>query len=147
MSRDLSRAFYTRATYDDPLGGVDDRNAFYDAVGGRIYALEAPASSALPLAVYTVSSVAAAGDFGGASMLTATVDLAIFGKTEAGVDALATIERAAYSVLHDSTITGLTDMDRVYIRSSSRGTPTLEGDYLRLDSTFTLEGRDSSAAT
>ena len=147
MSRDLARAFYTRLTLDEAPLDAGVTNGLFDAVGGRIYALEAPASSALPLVVYTVSSIAAAGDFGGASMLTASVDLAIFGKTEAGVDALATIERAAYSLLHDSTISGLTDMDRVYIRSSSRGTPTLEGDYLRLDSTFTLEGRDSSAAT
>lgn len=139
MSVRLSRAFYAAL-----LAG--ESNAFETAVGGRIYAIEAPASAALPLAVYSVSSVSSTGAFGGVSHLQATIDLSLFGKTQAGVDALAAIEEKAYRLLHDQDVTDAA-IGRVHIRSLNRGTPLLEGEYLRLDSTFLLEGSDDPSLT
>ena len=51
MSVDVSRAFYSRLRTDTG-GGT---NAVRTSVGDRIYALEAPASSALPLLVFPKS--------------------------------------------------------------------------------------------
>ena len=143
MSVDVSRAFYT-ALRAVTGGGT---NPVRTSVGDRIYALEAPASSALPLLVFNVAGSTVTNYFGGESMVQATVDVSIFGKTEAGVDALALIEAQVFTLVHDETVTGLPNLDRAVIRSSSRGTPTIEGEYLRVDSTFIIEGSDSSAAS
>jgi len=143
MSVDISRAFYTA------LSAVvaDGTNPVRTSVGDRIYALEAPSSSALPLLVFRVSGSTVSNYFGGNSMVQGTVDVTIFGKTEAGVDALALIEAQVFVLLHDKTVTGLPNFDRATIRSSSRGTPTIEGEYLRADSTFIIEGTDNSATS
>lgn len=143
LSVDISRAFYTalRAVV------ADGTNPVRTSVGDRIFALEAPASSALPLLVFSVSGSTSSNYFDGSSMVQATVDISIFGKTEAGVDALTLIEAQAFALLHDKTVTGLPNFDRATIRSSSRGTPAIEGEYLRVDSTFILEGTDSSATS
>tara|TARA_Y100001937_G_scaffold122940_1_gene184977 strand:+ start:2472 stop:2930 length:459 start_codon:yes stop_codon:yes gene_type:complete len=141
VSVDITRAFYTAITADTG-GGT---NPVRSSVGDRIFALEAPASSALPLLVFNVSGSTVANYFGGESMVQASVDVSIFGKTEGGVDALALIEAQVFTLLHDETVTGLPNLDRAVIRSSSRGTPTIEGEYLRVDSTFIIEGLDSSA--
>lgn len=144
MSRELARAFYARLTADTGGGTNPVRTSLSD----RIYALEAPVSSAVPLAVWSMNSASSSSFFGGNTHVQATVDLSIFGKTELGLDTLAGIEAQAFALLHDQTITaGLTAFDRAYIRSDSRGTPTLEGEFLRVDSTFIIEGRDNSAAT
>jgi hypothetical protein len=143
MSVDISRAFYAAITAAD--GG--QANPVMSSVGSRIYALEAPASSALPLLVFRVSGSTVSNYFGGNSMVQGTVDVTIFGKTEAGVDALALIEAQAFKLLHDETVTGLPNFDRAAIRSSSRGTPTIEGEFLRVDSTFIIEGTDNSATS
>ena len=143
MSVDISRAFYTA------LKAVvaDGTNPVRTSVGNRIFALEATASSDLPLLVFSVSGSSVTNYFGGNSFVQATVEVSLFGKTEAGVDALATIEAQVHKLVHGQTVTGLPNFDRATIRASSRGTPTLEGEYLRVDSTFIIEGRDNSAAT
>ena len=143
MSLDVSRAFYSRLKVD--LG--DSTNPVRTSVGDRIFAIEAPASSTLPLLVFNVSGSSVTNYFGGNSFVQATVEVSLFGKTEAGVDALATIEAQVHKLVHGQTVTGLPNFDRATIRASSRGTPTLEGEYLRVDSTFIIEGRDNSAAT
>tara|TARA_R100001460_G_scaffold23359_4_gene47101 strand:+ start:294 stop:728 length:435 start_codon:yes stop_codon:yes gene_type:complete len=144
MSVDITRAFYSAITANV---GDTGTNPVKTSVGSRIFALEAPASSALPLLVFSVSGSTASNYFDGASMVQATVQVSIFGKTEAGVDALSLVEAQVYALIHDETVTGLPNLDRATIRSSSRGTPTLEGEYLRVDSTFIIEGTDSSATS
>ena len=144
MSVDISRAFYTALT---AVVGETATNPVRTSVGDRIYALEAPASSALPLLVFRVSGSSVSNYFGGNSLVQASVDVSIFGKTEAGIDALTLIEAQAFALLHDETVTGLPNFDRATIRSASRGTPTIEGEFIRLDSTFIIEGSDSSATS
>jgi len=144
MSVDVSRAFYSAITANV---GDTGTNPVKTSVGDRIFALEAPASSALPLLVFTVTGSSVTNYFGGDSLVQATVDVTIFGKTEAGVDALALIEAQVYKQVHDETVTSLPNFDRAVIRSSSRGTPTIEGEYLRTDSTFIIEGTDNSASS
>mgnify|MGYP003108479193 FL=1 len=143
MSVDVSRAFYTRLRTDTG-GGT---NPVRTSVGDRIFAMEAPASSALPLLVFSVTGASVTNFFGGNSQVQATVEVSLFGKTEAGPDALALIEAQVFALLHDQTVTGLPNFDRATIRSSSRGTPTIEGEYLRLDSTFIIDGTDNSASS
>lgn len=143
MSVDITRAFYS-AIRADTGGGT---NPVRTSVSDRIFALEAPASSALPLLVFSVSGSTSSNYFDGSSLIEATVDVSIFGKTEAGVDALALIEAQVYGQVHDQNVTSLPNFDRAKIRSVSRGTPTIEGEYLRLDSTFIIEGLDSSATS
>lgn len=137
MSVRLMRAFYSRLT----AVTADSTNPLRAAVGDRIYAMEAPASSTLPLVVYTIESVDTTNDFDGNAMTRATVEVSIFQKTEQGVDALALIEEKAYALLNDQNVTA-TGFDRAYIRSIARGTPLIEGEYIRSDSTFIIEGTD-----
>ena len=73
-------------------------------------------------------------------MVAATVDVSLFGKTEAGIDALGLIEEKVYTLMHDQDLTVDSNYDRAYVRSVTRGSPTNDGEYLRIDSTFTIEG-------
>tara|TARA_R110000796_G_scaffold199178_1_gene315426 strand:- start:98 stop:532 length:435 start_codon:yes stop_codon:yes gene_type:complete len=144
MSRELARAFYLRLT----AVTADSTNPVRTAVSDRIFALEAPISSELPLAVWTMNSASSSSFFGGSTQVQASIDLSLFGKAEAGVDALAGIEASAFALLHDQNITsGLSAFDRAYIRCETRGVPALEGEFLRVDSTFIIEGSDSSATS
>ena len=144
MSVDVSRAFYSAIR---SVVGDTGTNPIRTSVGDRIFAMEAPASSALPLLVFSVSGSTSSNYFDGSSLIEATVDVSLFGKTEAGVDALALIEAQVYAHVHDQNVTSLPNFDRAKIRSVSRGTPTIEGEYLRVDSTFIIEGLDSSATS
>ncbi len=137
MSVRLMRAFYSRLSAD--TGG--STNDLRTAVNDRIFAMEAPASSALPLVIYNFMGIDTSNDFDGNTMTQATVEVSIFQKTEAGVDALASIEEKAYNLLNDQNVSA-TGFDRAYIRSVARGTPLIEGEYMRSDSTFIIEGTD-----
>ncbi len=141
MSVRMLRAFYARlvATTD---GGSS--NPVKDAVGSRIHALEAPASSALPLIVFDIASTSTEGFFDGNQRTEATFDVTIFAKTEAGIDSVGVIEEKVFELLHDQNLVATGDLDRAYVRCVSRGVPQIEGEFLRVDSTFLVEGNDSS---
>lgn len=142
MSVRLMRTFYSRLTADTG-GGT---NPVRTAVSDRIYQAEAPASSALPLIVFAFTGSTSTNDFDGNSKVTATVDVTIFGKTEAGIDALALIEEKVHTLMNNQDLTVDSNYDRAYVRSVSRGSANLDGEYLRVDSTFTIEGTDTSTA-
>lgn len=133
----LLTAVYSVLTAPAEAGPPVVQNALHAAVGGRIYQIEAPASSALPLVVFAVTGVTTEHSFGGRERTTATVDLTVYGRTSGGVAALGTIEDAANGLL-DQAQTAATGYDRMFLRTLSRGRPTVEGEYLRLDSMFEL---------
>lgn len=139
MSVYLMRAIYGRLTADTG-GGT---NPVRTAVSDRIYALEAPASSTLPLIVYSLDTPDTERFFSGVVRTTATFTVTVFGKTQAGADALADIDRKVFDLL-DQVEVAVTDHDRGYIRGVSRGAPTIEGEYLRLDSTFQIVATTTS---
>lgn len=133
------RAIYGRLTAVTDAG----TNPVRTAVSDRIYALEAPASSTLPLIVYSLDTPDTERFFSGVVRTTATFTVTVFGKTQAGADALADIDRKVFDLL-DQVEVAVTDHDRGYIRGVSRGAPTIEGEYLRLDSTFQIVATTTS---
>ena len=139
MSNYLMRGFYSRLNADTG-GGT---NAVRTAVTDRIYALEAPASSTLPLIVYALDTPDTERFFSGVVRTTATFTVTVFGKTQAGADALADIDRKVFDLL-DQVEVAVTGHDRGYIRGVSRGAPTIEGEYMRLDSTFQIVATTTS---
>ncbi len=139
MSVYLMRAIYGRLTAVTDAG----TNPVRTAVSDRIYALEAPASSTLPLIVYSLDTPDTERFFSGVVRTTATFTVTVFGKTQAGADALADIDRKVFDLL-DQVEVAVTEHDRGYIRGVSRGAPTIEGEYLRLDSTFQIVATTTS---
>mgnify|MGYP003114579257 FL=1 len=147
MSVRLLRAFNSRLRVDLDVGDSAVTNPVFDAVGGRIHALEAPASSALPLIVFDLAGTTTEGHFEGGVRTVATFDVTIFAKAEVGLDAVALIEEKVFVHLHDQNLSVSSGFDRAYVRAESRGTPVIEGEFLRVDSTFIVEGTDLSTVS
>ncbi len=118
-------------------------NPLRDSVGNRIYQIEAPASSALPLVVFALTEVSVTHSFGGREHVTGTLNVSVIGKTENGVAALADIESEVFTLL-DLIDTAGTGYDRVHFRTTERGVPVVEGEYLRLDSSLELVAHSTS---
>ncbi len=140
MSQAVSRAVYSRLIVNIAETGTNPVKA---AVSGRIYAVEAPASSSLPLVVWTMDDPSVAGFFGGKTRLTATFTVSVFDKSDVGADSVAGIEDKVFALLHDAEVS-VTGYDRGSIQSTGRGAVLPEGDYLRSDSTFQIVATESS---
>jgi len=134
-----------RAVYAQMIANVGDTgtNPLKAAVSNRIYAIEAPASSTLPLVVWTMDDPVVTGFFGGKTRLTATFTVSVFDKADVGADSVAGIEEKVFARLHDAEV-AVTGYDRGSIQSTGRGAVLPEGDYLRADSTFQIVATESS---
>jgi hypothetical protein len=139
----LVRAFYSRLTADTG-GGT---NPLRTSVGDRIYQLAAPTDSTLPLVIFTPTGMTSENFFGGNTKVQVTIDLSCFSRLSSGPDALMIIEEQAFALLNQQEPTTASPVDRAFIRSTSRGVPSSDGEYLRVDSTFIVEGTDSSSAS
>jgi len=139
MSQQIARAVYTRLTANLGETGTNPLKA---AVGDRVYAIEAPASSALPLVVWTMEDPDVSRFFGGKTRLTATFTVSIFDKADAGVDSLGAIEGHAFDLLDDEDVS-VVGYDRGVIHSVARGSVVPDGDYMRSDSTFKIVATES----
>jgi hypothetical protein len=139
VSNYLMRGFYSRLNADTG----SSTNPVRTAVSDRIYAVEAPASSTLPLVVYSMDSPDTERFFSGIVRSRALFTVSVFGKVELGPDAVADIDRKVFDLLDQQAVT-VTGHDRGYIRGVSRGTPTAEGEYFRSDSTFELVATTTS---
>ena len=133
MSVDLMKAIYARLTYDAGSG----TNALRTAVSDRIYAIEAPARTTLPLVVYSVDSVNTERFFGGVVKQTAGFTVSVFAKSESGADSIVDTEELVFDLL-DQTSVSVTNHDRGYIRNVTRGVPELDGEAFRTDTTFEM---------
>tara|TARA_R100001086_G_scaffold169725_5_gene92513 strand:+ start:1784 stop:2191 length:408 start_codon:yes stop_codon:yes gene_type:complete len=127
MSVEIMKAVYAHLT-----GGS---NAFASAVGDRIFFAEAPAGTALPLAVYTMSPPAIERFFDDDARHTSEVTVSILSLTDQGADAAADIEALLYARLQGVTLSA-TGFDRALVRCLDRGTPEVDGEALRVDSSF-----------
>ena len=134
MSVDLMKAVYARLTYDLDASGT---NPLRTAVSDRIFAIEAPARTTLPLVVYSFDSVDTERFFGGNVREIGSFTVSVFTKAEAGADSIVDIEKLVYENLDQIDVV-VTNHDRGYIRNLSRGVPELDGEAFRADSTFEI---------
>lgn len=134
MSVDLMKAIYARLTYDLDDSGT---NPLRTAVSDRIFAIEAPARTTLPLVVYSVDNVNTERFFGGVVKQTAGFTVSVFAKSESGADSIVDTEELVFDLL-DQTSTTVTNHDRGYIRNVTRGVPELDGEAFRTDTTFEM---------
>ena len=139
MSQHIARAIYSRLTVNI---GESATNPLKAAVSSRIYAIEAPASSALPLVVWTMDDPDVSRFFGGKTRLTVSFTVTVFAKADAGVDAVGAIEGHVFDLLDDEDV-AVVGFDRGVIHSTARGSITPDGDYLRSDSTFQIVATES----
>ncbi len=136
MSDALMKGFYDVLVENDG-GDPPDYNDFYDAVGGRIFAYEAKLSDTLPLAVYQMDSPSCERFFGGKVRSTATFTMTIYGKASLGLQAVTDIAEKAFAHINGKKAT-VASHDRGVLRGVSRGGPAVEGEYVRVDSTFEM---------
>ena len=132
-------AIYDRLKVDTG-GGT---NPVRTAVSDRIYQIEAPASSPLPLVVFGLSNLSTSHAFGGREGVTGTLVVSVVGKTQVGVAALADIEDEVFTLLDRQNLLA-TGYGRVYLRVTNRGVPANEGEYTRLDSSLELVAHATS---
>jgi hypothetical protein len=133
MSVDLMKAIFARLTYD----AGDNTNPLRTAVSDRIYAIEAPARTTLPLVVYSVDNVNTERFFGGVVKQTAGFTVSVFAKSESGADSIVDTEELVFDLLDQTSVT-VTNHDRGYIRNVTRGVPELDGEAFRTDTTFEM---------
>jgi hypothetical protein len=139
MSVEFSKAIYTRLMHD--AGG--GTNPLRTLVSDRIFAIEAPAQTALPLVVYAVMGSQTSRDFGGTVKEVVQVSVTMFGKAEDGADAILDIEDAAFDLLDQRTL-AVSSYDRGYMRNISRGSAILNGEYFSVESVFQISGNKTS---
>ena len=129
MTVELMKAIYTRLT--------GDSNSFASAVGNRIYAIQAPASTAFPLAIYSMESVDTQRFFDGRVQQRGTVVVAIFIKAEAGADSIVDTEKLLFDRMDEVNVS-VDNHDRGFIRGVTRGTPSIGGELLQVESVFEI---------
>ena len=133
MSVDLMKAIYARLTYD----AGSSTNPLRTAVSDRIFAIEAPARTTLPLVVYSFDSVDTERFFGGNIREIGSFTVSVFTKAEAGADSIVDMEKLIFENLDQIDVV-VANHDRGYIRNLSRGVPELDGEAFRADSTFEI---------
>lgn len=139
----LTRAIFSQLTADTyTVGGFSGSNTFKTNMGSRIFLLTAPSSSALPLATFTMSDPATDHFFGGKRKQTASFVVSIFHKAEAGADVMLGYEQNLFSLLDRQSLT-VANHDRGFVRNLTRGTPELDGEFIRIDSTFEIQAFSS----
>jgi len=142
MTVELMKAVYARLTSND--GGVPpDYNDFYDAVGGRVYALEGPANASFPLCIYNLESVDTNRFFDGRVQQIGSISIAVFGKAESGPDSIVDIEKLLFLHLDEVNLT-VADHDRGFVRGVTRGVPQIDDELIQIESTFQIVATSTS---
>lgn len=135
MSVDIMKAVYARLVVNI---GDTGTNPLKVLVGTRIHAIDAPARTTLPLAVYTMDSVDTESFFGANKIRqVGNFTVTVYAKAESGADSIVDIEQTVFDLLDQVDVT-VTNHDRGYIRNLSRGVPELDGEIFRTDSTFEI---------
>jgi len=133
MSVEFMKTVYSRLTYD----AGSSTNPLRTAVGDRIYAIEAPASAALPLVVYSMDSVDTERYFGGNTMNIGSFTVTVYAAADAGADSILDIEQLVHDILDQQDLV-VAGHDRGYVTNISRGVPELNGEVYRSDSSFQM---------
>lgn len=143
MSAELLKSLYAKLYSVTDSGPPVVYNPVHTAVGGRIYALEAPPETTLPFITFTIDPPQLENFFSGSAggskaRFTTLATISIYGKVDAGAVAIMDIEEKVAALLHDVNLTA-TGFDRMYVSTSQRGSIQYDGDELYLvDVSFEL---------
>jgi len=125
-----------KSVYAFMVADVDGAaNPFEAAVGSRISYAEAPSGTDLPLAVYTMDPPVIERSFSGDTKHTSNLTVSIITEKALGPDAAADIENLLFARMQGATLSA-TGFDRVLVRCTDRGTPEVDGEAFRIDSSF-----------
>lgn len=144
MSSEFLKSVYARLTSNDG-GAPPDYNDFYDSVGGRIYALEAPPNTQFPFAVYNMDQPDVDHFFGGEARYTSMLTVDMISKSDTGALVLMDIERKLFDHL-DLAELNCTGFDRLRLRTIQRGSVEFDGgQQFRISSIFEMIATSTGA--
>lgn len=145
MSVELLKSVYARFIYDEGALSPHEVNAFYDSVGGRIYALEAPPNTAFPFCVYNMDQPDIEHFFDGPTRHSATLTVDLIGTTDSGALALLDVETKLFEHL-DLQELSCTGFDRLRLRTVQRGSIEFDGgQQYRISSIFEMIATSTGA--
>jgi hypothetical protein len=114
--------------------------SFTASVGDRVYHLEAPEGTTLPLAVYGLVDASHVFGMDGTTSETYTLEVTVYGRTvDGGAHAALTIAQKAVNRL-DKAVLSPTGYDRLTIRVSRQPVATIDGEAVAVTTAFRLEG-------
>ena len=143
MSVELMKSLYAKLVSNDG-GTPPDYNDVYDAVGGRIYALEAPPETVFPFLVYSIDPPDVEHFFGsGKRRLTTTASMTVYAKVDQGALLAMTVGDKVFTLFDQAELTA-TSFDRMYVRALQRGVVEYDGDELfMITNTFELTAHNT----
>ena len=128
-------------TIYNKLIAVQTVGSLFLAVGGRIYQLEGPQGSAMPLLVYAISNEDTTTFMSAATESMHTLDCAFtfYFKPDSSVVTAMAAEALLFSLLHKASMTP-SDVSYSTIESicTSRGVPTINVDSIVIDTTYRI---------
>ena len=142
MTVELMKAVFGRLTSNDGAS-PPVYNAFYNAVGGRIYAVEGPAGASFPLCIYNLESISTQRFFGGKVQQRGSIVVGVFAKSELGPDSIVDIEKLLFDHLDSVTLT-VAGHDRGFVRNVTRGTPGVDDELVQIECTFEIVATSNS---
>jgi len=135
MSQVILTTIYNKLVADHTIGSV------WLAVGGRIYQLEGPQGSVMPLLVYAISNEDTTTFMSSATQSMHTLDCAFtfYFKPDSSVVTAMAAEAALFLLLHKASMTP-SDASYSTIESicTSRGVPTINVDSIVIDTTYRI---------
>lgn len=143
MSKAVTESLYSWIAADQSA------TSFYTAVGGRVYHIEAPENTELPVCVFGIDDPASLdGSFGGAEHDTFRVRFIIWVLTQ-GTTPDITPDTTAYNIdqklrtrLHNQNLTA-TGYDRLQVLQEIQGQATKDEDSVRIESVYRVRGTRS----
>lgn len=137
MTVEFMKAMYGKLTEVVDVGPPVDYNAFYDAVGGRIYAAEGPPTATFPLCIFNIESMTSTTLFGNRIQSSASFVITIFADAANGPDSIIDIEKLLHTHLNEKNIT-VESHDRGFVRNTSRGVISYEDQLIEVSSTYSM---------
>jgi len=142
MTVELMKAVYGRLVSNDGAS-PPDYNDFYDAVGGRVYALEGPANATFPLCIYNLQGIDTNRFFDGRVQQIGSISVAIFNKAESGPDSIVDIEKLLFEHMDEESLV-VANHDRGFVRGVTRGVPQIDDELIQIESTFQIVATSTS---
>ena len=128
-------------TIYNTLVAVQTVGSLYLSVGGRIYQLEGPQGSAMPLLVYAISNEDTTTFMSSATESMHTLDCAFtfYFKPDSSVVTAMAAEALLFSLLHKASMTpSSASYSTIESICTSRGVPTINVDSIVIDTTYRI---------
>ena len=128
-------------TIYNKLVAVQTVGSLYLSVGGRIYQLEGPQGSAMPLLVYAISNEDTTTFMSSATESMHTLDCAFtfYFKPDSSVVTAMAAEALLFSLLHKASMTpSSASYSTIESICVSRGVPTINVDSIVIDTTYRI---------